>query len=93
MSGKRKGDASARPVQRLEEEIAILRELIQRVHEQTGAECDLSEMLKVLEGQGRSAVRLAALLKAQRALDESSGSAELFSERIEATIRELTRNC
>jgi hypothetical protein len=58
-------------------EIAALRAAIHQVSEQAAAVDTLAERLRVLDGLGRACVRLANLLRAQRALEEEQAAAAL----------------
>ena len=88
-----------KPEPRLDAEIAVLRELIQRVGEMAEEERSLKEMLQILQGISRSSHHLALLLKASQQMAEAAeaeareqSSAEL-SKAWQEAIRELTRNC
>lgn len=80
---------------RLDAEIAVLRELIQRVSEMAEEERSLKEMLQILQGISRSSHHLALLLKAsqQMAAAEAAAGAAEVSKAWQEAIRELTRNC
>ncbi len=58
-------------------EIAMLRAAIRQVSERAAAADTLGEQLRVLDGLGRASVRLANLLRAQRALEEEQTAAAL----------------
>lgn len=89
-------------VPRLDAEIAVLRELIQRVGEMAEEDRSLKEMLQILQGISRSSHHLALLLKASQQMAaasaaeaeaaEAQSGAELTRAWQEA-IRELTRGC
>ncbi len=71
----------------LREEIAMLRAILRRVHDQAGAAQSTSDLLRILDGLSRASVRLAELIKAQRELDESQSAAGALSEALEEVIK------
>lgn len=79
------------PLGDLREEIHLLRETIRRVGQRVdgGEEMETAELLKIMEGLARAAVRLAALIKTQRAFDEQSGATDVLSRALDEAIREL----
>ena len=85
----RQGGAAGAVGDDLRGEIDMLRELMRRVMEQPLEEIRLEDLLKVLEGQGRAAARLAGLLKAQRELDETVGAGEALSRAFDEAIKEM----
>ena len=78
--------APGAPFDDLWEEIARLRAVIRQVSERSGAVESMQELLPVLDGLGRASVRLANLLRAQRALDEERTAAAL-SRALDAVIK------
>ena len=68
---------TAGPAEDLHGEITLLRAAIHQLSARAGAVESLAEQLRVLDGLGRASVRLANLLRAQRALEEEQTAAAL----------------
>lgn len=78
--------APGEPFGDLWEEIARLRGVIRQVSERAAGVETMPELLHLLDGLGRASVRLAHLLRTQRALDEEQTAAAL-SRALDAVIK------
>src|SRR5512138_918162 len=74
------------PYDDLWEEITRLRETIRQVSERSAGVEAVPDLLRLLDGVGLASVRLANLLRAQRALEEEQTAAAL-SRALDAVIK------
>jgi Rad3-related DNA helicase len=73
----------SRPESKLADEIKIVRMLIRQAEKKADEGNDLADVLKVLETISRASANLAALLKAERALEETRSSGEYVRAALE----------
>ena len=85
------GPAAGDPLGGLRDEIHLLRATIRQVGQRLdgGDAMETAEMLKIMEGLARAMVRLAALIKTQRAFDEQAGGTDVLTQALDEAIREL----
>lgn len=76
----------------LDDEIAMLRALIRRVHRLAEDEHALEDMLRILDTASLSCSRLAGLLKTRRLLESEPDPAGVMTAVMEAKIEELRKS-
>ncbi len=74
----------------LREEILILRELMRKVLEHLNDDPSMNELLRVLEGVGRTGTRLATLVKLQEQLDEHQAAGSSMVDDMQELIRRMS---
>ena len=75
----------------LEEEIAIVREVIHLVHNLTRGQDDVKVMLRILNSLSGASIRLAGLLRAQRGISERAASSNTLTERMDRILVGLAK--
>lgn len=80
---------SAPPNQHLDEEIALIRDLIDRLTLEAAQTTDLPELARVLNAVSQASTRLAALIKANRQLADDEDLAGALQTAINEVADEL----
>ena len=72
--------------EQLQEQIEVLRSLIEQVHNQISEDINFKQLIMILDAIGKGATRLATLIKAQHELGEKRSFPEDLAEALEGLV-------
>ncbi|MBI9043371.1 MAG: hypothetical protein JEZ06_02725 [Anaerolineaceae bacterium] len=79
---------SQKQKQGLQNEIAMIRNVLHQIIDQTDTGCSVQELLRILDAIGKASTRLATLLKTEHVLGEGEGVTDLLNQALREMMKE-----